>query len=245
MPAPRSTSIKRLAASALSCGVSVLRTSATGANAVMTRLSGEVWVFVSPLSCQTDFIDSESLPTGIAMPSAGHSSRPMASTASNRRASSSPCPQAAIQFADRRISDSFAMFAAAMFSTDSATAIRALAAAFSSAIVGRSPIAIASPVVASKPVAVTATSATGVCHGPTIWSRTVRPPTVRSPMVIRNCFDATVGSFSTRSAADLMNAFKPFSPWEKGWDEGAPSIDEIDDESPASLTPALSRGERG
>ena len=41
----------------------------------------------------------------------------------------------------------------------------------------RSPIANASPRQVSKPISVTATSATGTCHGPTIWSRAVRPPT--------------------------------------------------------------------
>src|SRR3546814_3184849 len=64
---------------------------------------------------------------------------------------------------------------------------------------------MASPVVDSKPVAVTAQSATGTCHGPTIWSRTVRPPTVRSPIVIKNCLLATAGSCSTRLAASARS----------------------------------------
>ena len=211
-PLPRSISTRRVAASAASCGVSERRTSATGANAEITSDSGEVCVRVSPSCCQTAFIDSESLPTGIAMPRLGHSSSPTAFTASNRRASSSPWPQAAIQFADRRMSDSLAMCAAARFVIASPTAMRALAAASTSAMTGRSPIAIASPVVASKPVAVTAQSATGTCQGPTIWSRTVRPPTVRSPIVIRNCFEATQGSLRIRSAASFTKALRPGSP---------------------------------
>ena len=44
-----------------------------------------------------------------------------------------------------------------------------------------------------------AQSATGVCQGPTIWSRTLMPPTLRSPMVMRNCLLATLGSCSTHS----------------------------------------------
>src|SRR3546814_5358020 len=44
-------------------------------------------------------------------------------------------------------------------------------------------------------------SATGTCHGPTIWSRQDSPPTVRSPMVMRNDLLATVRCRSTRYAA--------------------------------------------
>ena len=165
--------------------------------------SGAVWLLASPFCCHCDFIDSESLPTGIAMPSAGASSAPTAFTVSNRRASSSPCPQAAIQLAERRTSLSFAIEVAAMLVMASPTAMRPEAGASSSASTGRSPMLIASPVMASKPVAVTAQSATGTCQGPTIWSRTVRPPTVRSPMVMRKFFDAMLGWRSTRWAASL------------------------------------------
>ena len=45
----------------------------------------------------------------------------------------------------------------------------------------------------------TATSATGICQGPTIWSRATCPETLRSPIVIRKFFAATPGSCSTRS----------------------------------------------
>ncbi len=93
------------------------------------------------------------------------------------------------------------MRAAAMFVIASATAMRPDAGALSVASGVRSPIAIASPVAPSKPVAVIATSLTGTCHGPTSWSRTVRPPTVRSPMWIRNDLSATAGNRSTRSTA--------------------------------------------
>ena len=66
------------------------------------------------------------------------------------------------------MSESFAIGAHAMLVIASAIASRAEAAASSSATGARSPIAIASPVVTSKLVAVTAASATGTCHGPTI-----------------------------------------------------------------------------
>ena len=52
---------------------------------------------------------------------------------------------------------------------------------------------------------VTAQSATGTCHGPTIWSSTVMPPTLRSPMVIRKDLSATVGSSSTFCATSTRS----------------------------------------
>ena len=53
----------------------------------------------------------------------------------------------------------------------SATAMRPDAGASISASGVRSPIAIASPAWPRKSISVTATSATGTCHGPTIGSR--------------------------------------------------------------------------
>jgi hypothetical protein len=47
---------------------------------------------------------------------------------------------------------------------------------------------------------VIAQSATGTCHGPTIGSRHDRPPTVRSPIVIRKRLLATVGWRRTSNA---------------------------------------------
>ncbi|KAG4220497.1 hypothetical protein PC116_g31024 [Phytophthora cactorum] len=100
--------------------------------------------------------------------------------------------------------------AAARFIKLSATAIRADAAGDIKARVGFSPMAIASPCLVFTPmlkdVAVTATSATGVCQGPTIWSRAVRPPTVRSPIVIRNDFDPTAGIQKTLCRAFLRSS---------------------------------------
>ena len=49
-----------------------------------------------------------------------------------------------------------------------------------------------------------AQSATGTCHGPTIGSRCDRPPTVRSPIVIRKRLVATVGWRSTSKRARLQ-----------------------------------------
>ena len=69
-------------------GVKVLRTSVTGAKAVMTPDIGEVTDLSSPSSFQVVRIDNESLPTGIAIPSAGHISIPIALTPSNKAWSS-------------------------------------------------------------------------------------------------------------------------------------------------------------
>ena len=52
---------------------------------------------------------------------------------------------------------------------------------------------------------VTATSATGTCHGPTIWSRAVIPPTVRSPILMRKVLSATDGKCNTRYAASFSS----------------------------------------
>ena len=50
----------------------------------------------------------------------------------------------------------------------------------------------------------TAQSATGTCHGPTIWSLATVPVTLRSPIVIKKLLLATVGCFNTRSIASLI-----------------------------------------
>ena len=67
---------------AKSCGVSVCRASTTGANAETINDSGETTSFSRPPSSQAVRIDIESLPTGILIPSAGHSSMPTACTVS-------------------------------------------------------------------------------------------------------------------------------------------------------------------
>ena len=83
-PWPRSISTSVVSSRvASSCGVSVPRTSASVAKAVTIRLTGEVTFFLivtatEAPSCTVHCvrIDSESLPTGMEMPSAGHSSMP-------------------------------------------------------------------------------------------------------------------------------------------------------------------------
>ena len=95
--------------------------------------------------------------------------------------------------------------AAARLVSASPTAIRPDAGASSTATGVRSPMAKASPRRVLSPIAVTATSATGTCHGPTIWSRAVRPPTLRSPIVMRKDLSATVGRRITRYAASLSS----------------------------------------
>ena len=99
------------------------------------------------------------------------------------------------------------MLAQAMLVIASATAKRADAAGFNNATGGRSPIAIASPVKPCKLVVVTAASATGTCQRPTIWSRATIPVIERSPMVIKNDLDATVGFFNTRKIASFKSTF--------------------------------------
>ncbi len=63
-------------------GVSVRRTSFTGAKAEMMSETGATTLLFPSPSRHTVFIDSESLPTGIAMPNAGHNSLPTAWTVS-------------------------------------------------------------------------------------------------------------------------------------------------------------------
>jgi hypothetical protein len=75
----------------------------------------------------------------------------------------------------------------------SATAMRPDAGASSAASGVRSPMLMASPAKPVKSASVTAQSATGTCQGPTIWSRWLRPPTVRSPMVMRKRLDCHRG----------------------------------------------------
>ncbi len=117
------------------------RTSATGANAVATSVTGDTTRWPS----HSLRIDIESLPTGMAIPSAGHSSSPTARTASASRVSSPATLAAAIQLHDSRTSARSATGAAIRLVTASATAIRADAAADSSASAGRSPTENASP----------------------------------------------------------------------------------------------------
>ena len=140
----------------------------TGANAVTINDSGAVTLRCSSAVRQPVRIDSESLPTGMAIPSARAELQP---DGANRVVE----PRVLAVVAGRRHPvrrqldvRRRAIGAEAMLVIASATAIRAEAAASSSATGARSPIAIASPVVTSKPVAVTAASATGTCQRPTI-----------------------------------------------------------------------------
>ena len=133
---------------ACSCGVNVVRTSASDANALTIRLTGAVtclvtWEPAEP-SAQRVRIDSESLPTGTLMPSAGHSSMPTAVTVSYRAASSPGSPHAAIQL-QLSFTRSSSIGAASRFVIASPTAIRPDAGASSAASGVRSPMLIASP----------------------------------------------------------------------------------------------------
>jgi hypothetical protein len=143
---PRSMSTSTVSPrSRRSCGVSALRASNTGAKAVTMSESGAVTLLASSPSRHVVRMDMLSLPTGMAMPSAGHSSMPMAFTMSNRPASCPGCPAGAIQLALKRTSDSCSMGAAARLVMASPMAMRADAAGSSSAMGVRSPRAMASP----------------------------------------------------------------------------------------------------
>ena len=83
--------------------------------------------------------------------------------------------------------------AAARLRRASLTARRTLAEGEWGAIGGRSPRAKATPAGLSKSFAMRAQSATGDLSGADHWSRAVRPPTVRSPRVMRKRLLATVG----------------------------------------------------
>ena len=91
------------------------------------------------------FIDKESLPTGMEIPSAGHNSIPTARTVANSRASSPGKPAAAIQLADSLMSLIADTSAAAMLVIASPTAMRPDAGASMIASGVRSPTDIASP----------------------------------------------------------------------------------------------------
>ena len=183
--------------SRLSCGVKVPRTSSMLAKALMMSETGEVTLFFVPASSvHCVRMLSESLPTGMLMFSAGHSSIPTVLTVAYSAASSPASPQAAIQLADS-LTLASSIGAANRLVMASATAIRPEAGALKMASGVRSPMAMASPAKPARSASVTAQSATGTCQGPTIWSRCVRPPTVRSPMVMRKRLLATVGWLKT------------------------------------------------
>ena len=133
------------ASSRSSWGVSVPRTSATLAKAVAIRLTGDTTLRAAPCpSVHCVRIDRLSLPTGMAMPSRGHSSSPTARTVAYSSASSPGSPQAAIQLADS-LTRASSMGAASRLVMASATAMRPEAGACSAASGVRSPMLMASP----------------------------------------------------------------------------------------------------
>ena len=191
--------------SATSCGVSVLPASMQGANAdTISDRGATTSLFLLP-SFHAVRMDIESLPTGMLMPICGHNCIATASTVSNSAASSPRYPAAAIQLADNFTSPMLAIRAAARLVSASPTAMRPEAGPSITAIGVRSPIAKASPRSVAKPINDTATSATGTCQGPTKGSREHNPPTVRSPIEIRNVLLATAGKRSTRSTASFRS----------------------------------------
>mmetsp|Transcript_39813 Transcript_39813/g.71321 ORF Transcript_39813/g.71321 Transcript_39813/m.71321 type:complete len:315 (+) Transcript_39813:916-1860(+) len=88
-----------------SCGVSVFRTSVTGANPVTMRDTGATTTFSPVSSAHLVAMDILSLPTGTQIPSLGQMSIPRASTASYSNPSSPAYPAAHIQLADTLMSE--------------------------------------------------------------------------------------------------------------------------------------------
>ena len=86
--------------------------------------TGAVTACSVPPSLHVVRIDIESLPTGMLMPSAGHSSTPTARTVSYSAASSPGWPAGAIQLAESLTSARLRIPAAARFVIASPTAIR-------------------------------------------------------------------------------------------------------------------------
>src|SRR5579859_359839 len=109
----------------------------------MISETGATTSFATPRSSHLVRMDSESLPTGMLMPSAGHNSMPMALTVSYSAASSPAAPHAAIQLADSLSLSSDVIGAAAMLVTASPTAMRPDAGALITASGVRSAMVIA------------------------------------------------------------------------------------------------------
>lgn len=167
------------------------RTSGTETNAVTTSETGDRTLRSSPLSVvQVVRMDSESLLMGTETPRAvlhGDGAHRVVERSILALLTTGGHPVAGRSHS-RSLDRCRQQLAIA-----SATAIRPEAGASIAASGIRSPLAIASPENPTKSASVTATSATGTCQGPTIWSRWVRPPTVRSAIVTRNRLLPTVG----------------------------------------------------
>ena len=144
--APKPKSMANNTLSSLSCnsGVTVLRTSCTGANAEIISDKGEITAFCVSPSCQTVFMDNESLPTGMLKPKFWHNSE-TAATVRYSFSSSPAVPQGAIQLADNLILPISPMAAEAILVMASPTHILPEAGALNSAKVGFSPMLMASP----------------------------------------------------------------------------------------------------
>ena len=171
-------------------------TSSTGAIAVMTPESGLLTTYWSLFSCHFVLIDKESLPTGIEIPKSIEKFD-KASTPFLKAKSSIFSPEAAIQFADTWIWSIPTIGAETILVSASAIAIRIDAAGLLIAKVGFSPIVTTSPEKSVNERKLIEKFDVGTCQGPTNWSLAVMPPTVLSPIVIKNDLHATVGCWST------------------------------------------------
>mmetsp|Transcript_7001 Transcript_7001/g.16332 ORF Transcript_7001/g.16332 Transcript_7001/m.16332 type:complete len:385 (-) Transcript_7001:1155-2309(-) len=106
-----------------------------------------------------------------------------------------------IQLAEHLTSSSDVTAAHTRLVSASATASRPMALGQRRPLMGCSPTAVAPPVVPWCVCAMTPTSASGVCSGPTHCCCAISPLTERSTLLVRKRLEPTDGSLSTRSSA--------------------------------------------
>ena len=143
------------------------------------------------------FIESESLPVGILIPSSIAKSE-HAFTASYKRASSPSFLQAHIQLADNE-TDAKPSFngAQTILESASAMAVRDPAAGSIKAAIGECPIEVAIPSLPLKSRAITPTLFNGNCKGPVHCCLDTLPPTQRSTLLVNQSLQATASSCKT------------------------------------------------
>mmetsp|Transcript_4465 Transcript_4465/g.7985 ORF Transcript_4465/g.7985 Transcript_4465/m.7985 type:complete len:292 (+) Transcript_4465:1491-2366(+) len=162
-----------------------------------TRFPGAITV--SPPAAAA--MDKESFPPSHATPKAIMASfNEMA--ASYMLAPSSFILAAYIQFTDALTSGSEVARAKTKLVKASPSANRAMAAGSIKPLMGCSPIAVARPVKSWWLCAMTATSATGMCKGPTHCCWAIRPVTWRSTLLVRKRLEQTEGRRRMRLRAE-------------------------------------------
>mmetsp|Transcript_174349 Transcript_174349/g.424162 ORF Transcript_174349/g.424162 Transcript_174349/m.424162 type:complete len:457 (+) Transcript_174349:176-1546(+) len=179
-------------------GVTVLVMSGTVTYPDMTTEPGALTTSPSARAA----MDSESLPPSIATSRSFIASH-NATHASNMCAPSPGNFAAYIQFPEYLTSLSPDVHAKTRFVSDSPRDMRAIAPGFTMPLIGCSPMHVAPPVVPKCVWEMTATSAMGICSGPTHCCCATRPVTLRSTFVVRKRLEQTLGRRSTRSSAAI------------------------------------------